>query len=105
MLNGDELAATQLLTTAELAKFLRKTPVALAVERSQRRDTPPWVKLGRKILYRKQDVLDWLDAHSVSPASANRKAPIGSGEQAGLRDERRAFSRRGGMRFLDTNDE
>jgi hypothetical protein len=93
----DELGSTQLITPSELADFLRKTRGALAVERCQRRDTPPWIKIGRKILYRKEDVLAWLEAHSVSPASGLLS---GSDEHAKVRDDgRRAELRQGRLRL------
>jgi hypothetical protein len=57
----------EFITTPETAKIVRKTVRGLAVERCRRLDTPPWYKLGNKILYKKSDVLAWLEAHRVDP--------------------------------------
>ena len=57
-----------LMTTEEFAKLRRTTRGVLAVERCQRRDHPPYLKVSRKILYRKSDVLRWLEAHRVDPS-------------------------------------
>jgi predicted DNA-binding transcriptional regulator AlpA len=32
-----------------------------------RRDHPPYIKTGRKVLYRRADVLAWLEKHAVNP--------------------------------------
>ena len=51
----------QLLTTKQLAVYLQSTPNALEARRS-RGEGPPYVRLGRKVLYRKVEVDRWLDA-------------------------------------------
>lgn len=53
------------LTPPELAQWIRKPVASLAVDRCLRRDHPPYVKVGRKVLYRRADVVAWLEAHRV----------------------------------------
>jgi hypothetical protein len=60
----------ELLTTTEAARLLRKPPGVMTVERCRRVDHPPYLKLNRKVLYRKSDLLEWLEAHVVRPPSA-----------------------------------
>jgi excisionase family DNA binding protein len=60
----------EFLTGDEAARLLRKpNRKVLAVERCLRKDHPPYIKIGRKILYRRADVLAWLEAHVVNPAT------------------------------------
>lgn len=75
MLNRDSLSdpqPTRLLTTVEAAELLRTTAHSLQVARCLRRDTPRYVKCGRRVLYRLSDVETWLSAHEVDPAGAER---------------------------------
>jgi len=58
--------SNELLDTRETARFLRTTPGVLAVSRCKRRDHPPYLKLNRRILYRKSDLLAWLEKHLVT---------------------------------------
>jgi predicted DNA-binding transcriptional regulator AlpA len=54
------------LTPAEVSEIARKPIKSLAVDRCLRRDHPPYFKFGRKVLYKKSDVLAWLEAHRVN---------------------------------------
>lgn len=56
------------MTPREVAELIRKPVSSLAVDRCQRRDHPPYLKIGRKILYNKSEVLAWLESHRVTPA-------------------------------------
>ena len=57
----------EFLVPDEVARLLRKpNKKVLAVDRCLRRDHPPYIKIGRKILYKRADVLAWLDAHVVN---------------------------------------
>jgi hypothetical protein len=55
------------LTPSEVSQLTRKPVASLAVDRCLRRDHPPFLRIGRKIIYRKTDVLAWLEAHRVDP--------------------------------------
>ncbi|MBV8980395.1 MAG: helix-turn-helix domain-containing protein [Acidimicrobiia bacterium] len=57
------MAAPELLTVDELAEFLRSTPDAVYALR-YRGDGPRGVRVGRRVLFRRSDVDDWLDARS-----------------------------------------
>ena len=59
-----------LLTSTETARLLRKPPGVMPVERCRRTDHPPFIRMGRKILYRKSDVILWLESHIVKPTSS-----------------------------------
>lgn len=70
----------ELLTPIEVARWIRSTTRALSTARCLRRDTPKWIKIGRKVLYRSSDVRDWLDRHAVQPRadqSLNKEARDG----------------------------
>jgi hypothetical protein len=60
----------KLLTTSELAQRLRTTPDSLAVARCQRRPTPPYIKVGRKVLYSEKAVEKWLRSRTVNAAES-----------------------------------
>ena len=64
------MAQDELLTPAEVARLRRTSVGALAVERCERRDHPPFFKIGRKILYRRSDVVAWIEAHKIIPSNA-----------------------------------
>jgi hypothetical protein len=49
------------------ARELDTTKQGLAVARCERRDTPPWHKIGAKVRYRPADVLRWIEEHRVEP--------------------------------------
>jgi hypothetical protein len=53
-----------LLTPAELARVMRTTINSLAQDRYLGRGVP-FVKHGRKVLYRQSDVLAYLDANTI----------------------------------------
>lgn len=55
---------SELLTASETANFLRTTPGSLANLRCQG-EGPPYLRLGRRILYEKKEVLKWLEKHRV----------------------------------------
>lgn len=60
----------ELLTPTDLSRWLHKRVATLAVERCLRRDHPPYIKIGRRILYRRSAVEKWLADHVVNPAAA-----------------------------------
>ncbi len=57
---------TKLLTPGETALLIRKSPRALAVDRCRGRGLR-YVRRGRGILYREQDVEDYIKAHLFEP--------------------------------------
>ncbi len=53
--------APKLLTLDEVAEMLRKTPAQMRWMRHNGTG-PRSAKLGGRVVYREQDVLDWIDA-------------------------------------------
>jgi excisionase family DNA binding protein len=58
--------AEDLLTTDELAALTRH-PKATIYALNSRGDGPPRMKIGRRVLYRRGDVLAWLSTRYVGP--------------------------------------
>ncbi|WP_096906995.1 helix-turn-helix domain-containing protein [Dietzia sp. WMMA184] len=52
--------APELWTPQQAADYLLTTPNALRLLRAKKRG-PKYVKAGHRVLYRAQDVLDWLE--------------------------------------------
>ena len=53
----------------DVATLLGVSPNALAMYRT-RSEGPPYIKLHqRRVLYRRSDVMDWLDSRLVTPGS------------------------------------
>jgi hypothetical protein len=76
----------EFLTPDEVARLLRKpSRKVLAVDRCLGRDHPPYIKIGRKILYKRADVLRWLDGHVINPPAR--------GEQRTVTAKRAGFER------------
>lgn len=59
----------ELGTPGEVAGFLHTTVATLAQDRYLGRGIP-YVKHGRKVLYRWEDVHDYLEANTVRPGAA-----------------------------------
>lgn len=59
--NTGPTATDPLLTTDETAALLLSNTNTLAFWR-QRKTGPKWAKLGRRVVYRRSDVLAWIDA-------------------------------------------
>ena len=64
---GDERTSSSLLlTTEEVAYELRISPVTVKMSRCSGvllgYPTPPFIKLGRCIRYRRKDLSEWLDS-------------------------------------------
>lgn len=60
--------ASELATAEEVAKYMHTTPAKLAHDRYLRQGLP-YVKFGRRVLYRWADVHQYLDANTVVPGS------------------------------------
>jgi hypothetical protein len=63
----------ELLTAQETAKLLRTSYGALAVGRCKRRTKLRYIRLGRKILYRRSDIDAFLISQIVDPATGAKK--------------------------------
>lgn len=50
-----------LMTTQEVATLLRKHPVSLCIDRQKNRSLP-FIKLGRRVYYKREDVMAALEA-------------------------------------------
>lgn len=57
-------SAIELFSEEELAEVLEVKTATLATWRAENRG-PDYVKLGKSVFYRKQDVLDWINANVV----------------------------------------
>lgn len=71
LFEGDEL-----LTTNEAAELLRLRPITLAHHRMQA-SGPPFVRLGRKVFYRRSALAAWVNAQertSTAPTPPKAKA-------------------------------
>lgn len=55
---------TQFLTPAEAAQYLRTSTASLANHR-YRGTGPPYLKLGRRVLYDIRDIQLWVNDHKV----------------------------------------
>ena len=55
----------RLLTPEEAAAAIGVTPGTLAIWRCTRRYALPWLKCGRKVMYRADDVAAFLDSRRV----------------------------------------
>ncbi|WP_081616855.1 MULTISPECIES: helix-turn-helix domain-containing protein [unclassified Thioalkalivibrio] len=60
------MSSRELLSTRQAAEFLHVSPRTLIRWRGERQG-PPWVKAGRKILYRRSDLDLWIDRQRVEP--------------------------------------
>lgn len=58
----DEIRFTRYYSPEQLAKLLQTTVQTLAAWRSTGRYNLPFIKVGRKVLYRGKDVEKWLDS-------------------------------------------
>lgn len=57
------------MTTAEVAEYIRASKQSLDQDRYLGRGLP-YVRIGRKIRYRREDVLQYLDANTISGGAA-----------------------------------
>ena len=59
--------APRYLSTERAAQLLGGAPATLLKWRSRRRG-PPFVKLGRRVVYNEGALRAWADAHAVTPS-------------------------------------
>jgi hypothetical protein len=69
MVDPNRISSEMLLTPKETAALLRLHPTTLAIARSRGTLALPWVRIGRAIRYRRQDVVDWLQLNRHEPAA------------------------------------
>ena len=63
--HDDRLVGDRLVATAEAAKILGARKGTLVVWRSQQRYALPYVKIGRKVMYRISDLLAFIETRIV----------------------------------------
>lgn len=56
---------TDLLPESEAAKLLQVAPGTLSVWRSTKRYPLPYIKVGRRVRYRRSDLEAWLESRRV----------------------------------------
>lgn len=59
----DNTGERDILNSAEAAEYLRVTPHTLAIWRSEKRYDLPFVRIGRFVRYRKEDLRRFIDSH------------------------------------------
>ena len=57
-----------LLTVQELATLLRTSRAAILQARYRGADLPPGIRIGRRVLFRPEDVRAWLDENTENNA-------------------------------------
>lgn len=60
-----DVQTTQLLNDAQAAAFINVSPKTLPVWRSTGRYQIPYIKVGRKVRYRREDLIAWLESRKV----------------------------------------
>ena len=60
---GPVIEPDRIYDLPELGVLLDKRPQSILNDRYEGRPSPPAIRIGRKLRYRGQDVLDWLAAH------------------------------------------
>lgn len=65
----ETIKAMKLLTLDEVAEMLRKSPAQMRWLRHNSRG-PRSAKIGGRVMYREQDVIDWVNAAFDAEASA-----------------------------------
>ncbi len=68
---GESPLPENLLTPEQAADFLGTTPGNLAVWRSKRRINLPYVKCGKNVRYRVEDLLAFVESRLVFPVTAD----------------------------------
>jgi excisionase family DNA binding protein len=63
----------ELLTPSEAANLLRTTVDTLAVWRSTGRHSIPFVKVGRSVRYRRDELLEWLDSRGSTATGGSEQ--------------------------------
>ncbi len=70
------MASIENLPPRDAAAYTGLQPATFAKIRCVSNDGPPFMRLGRKILYRKSDLDDWLNARKAkSTSDADQRLP------------------------------
>jgi excisionase family DNA binding protein len=64
----------ELFSTDQAASYLAVSPSTLEIWRCTRRYDIPYVKIGRKVRYRRTDLDDWLEARTQRRGSVGDEA-------------------------------
>lgn len=64
----------QLLTVSEVALFLQLKPSTIYQWVSMRQI--PYLQIGKNIRFRKRDLMEWLEAHTVKPITAEEERKV-----------------------------
>ncbi len=75
----------ELLTEKEAAAKLNVTPGTLSVWRSTRRYPLRYVRIGRKIRYRVQDLIDFIEGRAMPGDGSQRRRGSAKGTRRGSR--------------------
>jgi hypothetical protein len=67
-----QIMISVLVTPAETAKLLNTTAGVLAVWRSSRRYGLRFVKIGRKVMYRREDIQKFIEARTMPGVEESR---------------------------------
>jgi excisionase family DNA binding protein len=60
----------KLMTRKELAEMLGLSPATLARWKRAGEDSPPCIKIGKSVRYRREDVMEWLYRRAGLDAAA-----------------------------------
>lgn len=60
----------ELLSEAEAAEIIQYSPMTLRKNRCIGKNHPPFVKIGRKVLYPRKEIVAWLKSHEIKRASS-----------------------------------
>jgi excisionase family DNA binding protein len=71
-LNGTNAKRSSLLNREEAANYLRLSPGTLANWITTHRVKLPYLKLGRRVFYREEDLTKWMDAQAVNVIGAEK---------------------------------
>jgi len=66
---NDVSRSGEFLTRADVARFLSVSSRTIA-RWEHLRQGPPRIKIGNRILYRRESLLDWLKSHEEQPVRA-----------------------------------
>jgi excisionase family DNA binding protein len=63
---GEIINSSDRMTTFEAAKIIGVKPQTLISWRCTKKESVPYYKIGRKVFYKKQDILEWVEQRRVA---------------------------------------